>query len=194
MFSNDLGFNGNSLLPSRAKYAYNKEKQTWKILFFFLFSDNSLRTATFIARPRNYENLQQGSSSFIQRDNFNSDSDNFVHYILLKWKLWTSIELLIFKGQSSQRDFSPRREANNAFSSDSFQNSYADMKQPSVHDIIRAKNTNERIKDLERTNLKLRRMLSMSSLEKQDVPDTAALSSRTIAHNLLGPPVYAYNY
>lgn len=60
-----------------------------------------------------------------------------------------------------------------------------------IHDILRAKNTAERISDLERTNLKLRRMINYASIDTLNRPDTASLieTDRDIRYNLSGPPV-----
>lgn len=64
------------------------------------------------------------------------------------------------------------------------------MKKPSVHDIVRAKNTSERLDDLERTNLKLRRMLQYSSVDRLNALDSARLveTDRSIRTNMNGPP------
>ncbi len=74
---------------------------------------------------------------------------------------------------------SPRRQE---FNEASFTN---------VHDIVNAKNAAERIYDLEKTNLKLRRMIQYASIDKLNRPDSARLieTDRDIRFNLSGPPV-----
>lgn len=130
----DLDFNGDSLLPSRAK------------------------SAIFLRQPRNYEDLLQSNS--FSKKTYNNDEDYFT----------------------------PRREAHNTFGSDSLQ---SDMGNLSAHDIVRARNTSERINDLEKTNFKLRRMLKYGSIDKLNAPDSARLvqTDRSIRANLLGPPI-----
>ena len=55
---------------------------------------------------------------------------------------------------------------------------------------MRAKNTADRIQDLERTNLKLRRMVQYASIDRLNQPDSARLieTDRDIRFNLSGPP------
>lgn len=62
---------------------------------------------------------------------------------------------------------------------------------PSVYDVVRAKNTNERLNELEKTNLNLRRMLSMISQnqEQERIGSTKLLTSRETYQSKLGPPL-----
>lgn len=120
------------------------------------------KSAALINTQRNYDNLVHGTNSFSEKKSYDDEY------------------------------YTPRREANNAFDSDSgyLQKSYLDLKKPSVYDIVRAKNTSERLDDLERTNLKLRRMLQYSSVDKLNALDSARVleTDRSIRSNLNGPP------
>ncbi|RNA13687.1 hypothetical protein BpHYR1_009436 [Brachionus plicatilis] len=64
-----------------------------------------------------------------------------------------------------------------------------------VHEIVSARNANERIKELEQTNLNLKRMLDLvvsdptSSTERIKTSNTRLLVNRSAAQNPLGPPV-----
>lgn len=64
---------------------------------------------------------------------------------------------------------------------------------PSVYDVVRAKNTNERLNELEKTNLNLKRMLDMLSSQRADererVSSAKLLSHRETYLSKLGPPL-----
>lgn len=122
------------------------------------------KSAALIHHPREYNNGLK-SQSFV-RNTYNNDDEYYT----------------------------PRRdEASGLFDSDSFRQSRTEYDKgfDSIHDIVKNRNASERISELEKTNLKLRRMIQYASLDKLTVPDVPKLldTDRSIRENLLGPPV-----
>ena len=64
-----------------------------------------------------------------------------------------------------------------------------------MHEIVSARNADERIRDLEQTNLNLRRMLNLvvtdpiNGTERIKTSNPRLLLSRSAVQNPLGPPV-----
>lgn len=128
------------------------------------------KSAALVAQPRDYDNnlMCKSMSNSFYKNPYKNPYNNDDEY------------------------YSPRRQAA-TFDSDSFRQAKSDydMGYNSVRDIVRDKNSSERITDLERTNLKLRRMIQYASIDKLNVPDSARLieTDRSIRENISGPPV-----
>lgn len=132
-----------------------------------LFKTESLlparaKSAAYLNKPRNYEALN--SASFVRKE-YNND----------------------------ETFYTPRSCNQNFFDSDSFYNSKNDFGQgqSNVYDLVKNRNASERIQELERTNMKLKKMLNYASIDKLNLPDTPRIieTDRSIRENLLGPPV-----
>lgn len=109
----------------------------------------------------------------------------------------TSANAVALNRQSYEIDEYNTDEENEMYSNSSF---YLQPKNaPSVYDVIRARNTSERISELEKNNLHLRRMLNMIQQQKEQeqiserVGSAKLLSSRETYLNKLGPPLYVIN-
>lgn len=133
---------------------------------------NRAKSAAFIAKPRNYEQFKAGSHV---RNQYNNDETYYTPRLPQERLEDPSVNLFDNRlTGSSSSFFKP------------------DFSNASIQDIVNAKNVTSRIADLERTNLRLRRMIEYASndnLNERQPVESGFESNRTFRENLLGPPV-----